>query len=139
MFFSHNRRRRNAILAAVLRFRMYKSLVVETQSHTTSKSSTISIQSIFHVIDRVQREKCIQYNLHKETMCFSFTTGDDRIPRCVSIAAILAAVLRCRMQKSLLAEHFSNKSSTFPLQYIFHHISCHDLITTGHMHSVKFT
>ena len=88
----------SAILAAVLRFSLLKTLCVEHFSH---KSSINSLQSIFHDIN----------NLHKESTCFFSTTGDDGSRQYMPDAAILAAVLRFSLPKTLCVEHFSNKSS----------------------------
>ena len=75
-----------------------KTTCVEHFSH---KSSINSLQYIFPVIK----------NLHKKTLCFFSTIGDDGSRQCRWVSPIFVRILRIRMYNSRLVEHFSHKSS----------------------------
>mgnify|MGYP006960664623 CR=1 FL=1 len=128
MFFFHYRRRRDPPV--------YLSGSDSRCSLKISNTSFICCRAFFtYILDdftsiQISRykliitEKCIEYDLHKETIWCSSTIGDDGIRQYASVAAILAAVLRFQIHNALLVEHCWHKSSTIPLQYIFRVINC---------------
>ena len=57
--------------------------------------------------------------LHKETLFFFSTIGDDGSHQYCSDTAMLAAVLRFSLPKTLCVEHFSHKSSILFIPKLF--------------------